>query len=770
VFSVVIFDTTFNYIRRNVYRAALIFVLFTIVTIRANDDKIGHQLPDNVMPTLGCWFWSEVVFEPEGYKPFIDQVRLHSPYNLLTTSLRAPEKEVTDEDVHAQIKAAAIYAQKRGIPMIMDLDVRLARRAFEARYPDELQEMLLLQEVELSTKNSGEIVVRSFDLNDHYTHRTTHYIPLHSSLLRVYSYVRDSNGINLLTLKDITRECIIVSNSKDSVHVRIPGDKKKINRHACALVSFTHLTPDVFAPHLIEFQRKIINQYSDVPLAGVCKDEWGFPPSFDGNPAKNQFWYSKHRALAYAKRTKGRDLLEDCLLMHLGINGREVERRIAINHFMEMSLQRNGDLEDDFYHTVKEVFGSNAVVATHPTWWPYPDLREFKKNGLDWWIATRDWAQTDELTPFAVRSALAKKWSSPVWYNMYYSKHISDYERSIWSAVLGGGRINYHPPYPVKNPDKLRNELLRGNLMRAESRVRLLNYISQSPLDCPVAVIFGHSCAMNWAGPGYNDVGMEVADNFWREGFPADLIPSSEIENKNLYINEDGWICYGAQRYAAVLLYHPEFEKSSTADFFNNAAKGPTKLFRVGDWTQDFNGQVIDGNAALPQSMADYSDTTSVATKICRIIGMQNIEPQSSASDSLKGFSHVSSSPPTTGFCRLIDGTIIQIAGTDNVAGDPIQSNIIISDYEVSFDAIGVAAIRLDDEGRVEALAAGGLKYIKTLNFEISLDERVDMALWKDEKGKLKGLLQDWDSAIPASLLAITQNWRHLDIPVPLIE
>ena len=682
------------------YRTTLIFVLFTIVTIRANDDTIGHQLHDNIMPVLGCWFWSEVEFESEGYKPFIDQVSLHSPYNLLTTSLRVPEKEVTDVDVHAQIKAAAIYAQKRGIPIVMDLDVRLARREFEEKYPDEMQEMLLLQEIKLSTKDPTEAVVHSLDLTDHYTGQTTHYISLSGSLLRVYAYVRDTQGITPNTIKDITTTCEVLTISKDSVHVRIPVVRNNRENHACVMVSFTHLTPDVFAPHILSFQRDIIQSYADVPLAGVCKDEWGFPPNYDGNPAKNQFWYSKHRALAYAKRTKGRDLLEDCLLMYVGVRGRKDERSAAINHFMEMSLQRNGKLEDDFYHTVKKIFGSKTVVATHPTWWPYPDLREFKKNGLDWWIATRDWAQTDELTPFAVRTALTKKWSSPIWYNMYYSKDITDYESSIWSYVLGGGRINYHPIYPSKNPNKLRNELLRGNLMRAESRVRLINYISQSPLDCPVAVIFGHTCAMNWAGPAYNDVGMEVADNFWREGVPADLIPSSEIENKNLYINEDGWICYGAQRYAAVLLYHPEFEKSSTATFFNSAANGPTRLFLVGNWTQNFNGKVFDGNAALPQSMADYSDTTSVAKKICKILHMQNIKPQSPATDSLKGFSHVSSSPPTTGFCRLIDGTIIQIAGTDNVAGDPIKSKIIINDYEVSFDAIGVAASRLNDEGR----------------------------------------------------------------------
>ncbi len=751
-------------------KPAVLFILFTIVILLACGDTNSDNSYENVMPTLGCWFWSSAVFEPEGYKLFLDQVSKHSPYNLLTTSIRAPEKEVTDDDVHAQIKAAALYAQKLGIPIIMDLDVRLARRAFAIKYPDEMQEMLLLEEVILTHKKSAEIAVHSHDLTDHYTNSTTHYIPLAGKLQRVYAYDRDAGGIVPNTLEDITNACDVISVSKDSVQVRIPVDHKIKGKYACAMVTFTHLSPDVFAPHLMAFQRDIIKKYADTPLAGICKDEWGFPPNFDGVPNKDQFWYSKHRATAYEKRTGGRELLKDCLLMHAGVKGKEEERLLAINHFMEMNLQRNGELENDFYKSVKEIFGTKAVVATHPTWWPYPDLREFKKNGLDWWIATRDWAQTDELTPFAARTALSKKWSSPVWYNMYYSSKIINYERSIWSAVLGGGRINYHPPYPVTNPDKLRNELLRGDLMRAESRVRLLNYISRSPLDCPVAVLFGHTSAMNWAGPGYNDVGMEVADNFWREGFPADLIPSSEIENKSLYLDKEGWICYGAQRYAAVVLYYPEFEKSSTAAFFNKAAKGSTKLFRVGDWTQDFNGKAVDGNRALPESMTYYSDATSVVKDICDFLNRQSIERQSSATDSLVGFLNVSSSPPTTGFCRLIDGTIIQVAGTNNVAGDPIQATHTIKGHEIVFDAEGLAAVRLDEKGSIEALAAGGLKYFKVDDFVISLDNRIDLALWKDEKGKLCGLLQGWQGTMPATLLAITQDWRHLDVPVPLSE
>lgn len=750
----------------------IVISLILLVTFSCNktpgENKINNRLPNDAMPTLGCWFWTETEFEPKGYQSFIDQVSVHSPYNYLTTSLRVPNKEVTENAVHDQIKAAAIYAQDHDIQLVMDLDVCLARQAFKEKYPDELQEMLILKEVTLSNENYVETVIKSFDLNDHYTHRTTNYIPLQGSLLRVYSYNRDSNGIDSQSLKDITSDCKLIIASKDSVSVQIPKGESLVSSMACIMTSFSHLTPDVFAPHIIDFQHEIIKQYSNTPLAGVCKDEWGFPPNFDGNPEKNQFWYSKHRALAYKERTKGRDLLADCLLMHLGIKGKEDQRLLAINHFMEMSWQRNGELENAFYNSVKEVFGKNAIVATHPTWWPYPDLREFKKNGLDWWVATRDWAQTDELTPFAVRTALAKKWSSPVWYNMYYSKNIEDYERSVWSFALAGGRLNYHPPYPSESIDISRTALLRGNLMRAESRVRLLNYISQSPLDCPVAVVFGHASAMNWAGPGFDDVGMEVADKLWSNGFPADLIPSSEIENNNLRIDDEGWICYGSQRYSTVVLYYPEYEKPSTSGFFKRAKNGNTTLFQVEEQTKSFFGKTIVKKELLTNKLFKSTNIKLLISEIITSLQSQNIQAQTPANKTLNGFKNVSSSPPTTGFCRLIDGTIIQIAGTNTVSGDPIQTDIEIKSYPVTFDAIGVAAARLDNNGELEALAAGGLKYFKVGNFEIKLNKRVDIAIWKDQQNKWKGVLQGWMDPIPTELLDITENWIRLNIPVPL--
>ncbi len=754
--------------------------LFLIKTVVAQDNlkvlepqaqNLSH-LPENIQPVIGAWFWNEREFTAGGYKQFIDQVNEHACYDVLSVAIRRPGRDITDIDVHNQVKRAVDYAAEKGIRLVFDLDPRLARRKFEAMYPDELQQSLWLHEVLLNDSGPVETSVKSIDLTDHMNGSKIPYISLRGSLLRVYSYCKTSNGIDPNSLIDISQECKKTSASKDSLTVLLPGSRNDKQTHACVMVSFTHLTPDLFAPHLIPFTQDIIRDYADVPMAGGMRDEWGFPPSTPANRmcGGNHFWYSKYYASQYAEKTGGRELLSDCLLMYAGIAGEEDDRCKAINDYMELNRQRNKILEDDFYRTVKEVFGPEALVLTHPSWYPYPNRFEFKKNGLFWWEAQRDWAQTDEVTPFAVRTALAKKWGSPVWYNQYYSTQRKDYEIELWSSVLAGGRINYHPIYPGGKKTERHIELFRGGLMRGESRVRLLNFISKTSLNCPVAIVFGHAAALNWAGPCFEDVGMRLADTLWSMGVPTDLIPTSEIENGSLFINNNGAVQYGAQHYSAVILCNPEFEKRSTVDFFQKASTGSTELFRFGTWIRDFSGKSFDGNDALPPEMVAVDKLEAIVPEILHVLKKQKITFQTPASRILSGFGYTSVAPSTQGFCRLIDGTVIQVAGTQNAAGDVIGSNIKIGRHRVSFNAVGLAAVRLDNEGNVEAVAAGGLTFFKAGNFVIRLDKETDLALWKNDKGQFEGVIQGVAGEVPPQLLAITKSWNQLKIPREYVE
>lgn len=722
--------------------------------------------PNDPMPSIGAWFWSPDVFEGDGYESHIDRFRRHAVYDLLTVSCRLPGREVTAPEVRDRLEAVLEYARRSGIEIAFELDVRLARAAFQEAHPTELQEQLRLRTIDLAASGEVSLRIETEALRDHMNGGTTPYLPLSNRLVRVYSYVPGPDGAVAGTVVDITdARCKARPDGGEAIEVTIACDGATEGRTACVAAAFTLFTPDVYAPHLLEFQRSIVEQYAGLDLAGLMKDEWGFPPCFDGCPDKNDYWYSEARARAYADRTGGRDLVRDCFLMYLGEEGRTQERLAAINHFRAMSRERNSQIEDHYYRLTKEFFGPHACVVTHPTWMPYPGTAEFKKHGLDWWQATRDFAQTDEGTPYCARTSLAKKWGGPLWVNQYYATSNDAYEKNVWTHALGGGRLNYHPLYPYEG-DKY-GDLLRSKAMRAEARVRMLNYIVRSPINCPVAVIFGHTCAMNWAGPAYDDVGLKLTGHLWREGFYADLIPSSEVGGRALAVNSDGRIQYGAQAYDAVVLYHPEFEGPETARLFAEAAGGPTALFRVGGWTRDFDARPFDGDAALPASMVRAADAETCGPLVVDALRARGAVPNTPAAwETQWNKAMATAAPPQKGHLRLIDGTRIVLAGQDDASGDPIQTDFGFDEPRVHMESVGVAAIRLDSEGRVDAFAAGGLKKLRAPGIDIELPEPLDLAFWRED-GHARGVCQEGVAPIPEALKSLTEDWKLLHMPAP---
>lgn len=305
--------------------------------------------------------------------------------------------------------------------------------------------------------------------------------------------------------------------------------------------------------------------------------------------------------------------------------------------------------------------------------------------------------------------------------------------------------------------------------MRGNSRIRLLDFIAKAPLDCPVAVVFGHACAMNWAGPAYSDTGLKVAEDLWRAGYPADLIPCSEIGKRGLRVGDDGYISYGPQRYQAVLLYHPEFERPDKVEFWREAAAGKTRLYRVGEWKRDFEGRPLEKETVLPEAMTPLPDGASAVTEILECLKRLEVAPQTPATNTMaESWAKNRCAPPPTGRCRMLDGTQILLGGAREVTGDPIQTSFDIGGIRVNVDAVGVVGIRLTSEGGLDAFAAGGLKRLEAGSFKFELPERVDVAFWHDQQGSTRGVLQGRHGPVPKALTSLTDHWFRVRLPKPL--
>lgn len=713
-------------------------------------------------PTLACWFWHEEEFEEEGYRPWIDLVAERSHYEILTTSLRVMGHELSDRESKEQIARAVDCAKARGIGIAMDLDVRLDRTHHRRQHPDEMQWMVRLRETVLDEFGQGEIRAESALLVDHYTHNATPYVSLSGKVERVYLFDRDEEGA--LVEVRMTDRWEAIDESPEAVTIRVDAGPEAEGKTVCLLAAFEHFAPDVFGPNLLEYQADLIQSYSGIPLVGVCKDEWGFPPDFEGCPAKNDYWFSEPLAAAYAEQSEGRDLLRDFLLMTHGEAGRESERIAAINRLLRMSTLRNGEIESHFYDTVKSVFGPEALVATHPTWYPYPGVQEFMKNGLSWWIAKRDIAQTDETTPYCVRTSLSKKWGGP-WQNMFYAEDPEKYSDMMWRDALAGGRINYHPPWPTGKVGSLRagqEALLEPDRIRGDQRVRLIDSISNAPLDCPVAVIFGHAAAMNWAGPCYAETGVDLADRFWRAGYPADLIPSSEIWNGSIRVSPEGRLTYGPQEYAAVVFLHPEYEPAEIGFFLKVIDPEDSGLILLGDRTRDFKGNPVDPLASvlpnLPMAASEDDAVKNVLSRLSRL----GIEPQSGATGELTSFGYRSAAPGRNGQARLLDGTRLFIGGENSVSGDRVRNGFEVEGIPFFADYEGVLAVRFDKNGSLEALAAGGLKEFRSGVLILEFDEPLDITLTRDPRGGWRGRHRSVTESPPEAFNKETIRWERV--------
>jgi len=740
---------------------ALTVLLSVVVAVEAHEAEVDSRLP--LPPVIGAWFWTQKDLEAEGYKSFLDAAATSSPYTLLSTSCR--RIEVVDPYYHIQVDKAVRYAAELGFEVALELDIRLARQAFRDKYPGEQQEELVLRFVDFPNDQPVEVTFQGVDTRDHMNGSLPSYDCLATRLVRIYSFVRGEDGIDPASVRDITAVGVTATAyGPRELTVRLPAQS---DRSACVIASHTYLTPDVFAPHLIEYQRGIVQQYKDVPLAGIMKDEWGFPPDHSGNPAHDRYWYSAAMARAYSERSGGGDLIRDALLMCAGEKDRQREQLVAINRYRTMCRRRNAAIEDDYYRAGKETFGKDALIVTHATWTPYPGPQEFRKNGLSWWQATRDIGQTDESTPFPCRTSLAKRWGYPLWYNQFYARETEPYVRELWAGVLGGGRLNVHPLYPRGDLKTGQREtlLMQSGLMAAMTRIRMLDFITRAPLDCLVAVVFGHACAMNWAGPSYNRVGMEIASALCAEGYPTDLIPSSLVEDSVLRIDDDGYICLGPQRYRAVVLYRPQFCGQRELTFFGGAAIGKTAILQVGSWTCDAQARPLDVAGRLGDKVQHFDDDNACAAAVKRRLSAADVPRVTGWTGNA-----THPRPPGAGFAALTDGTYIRAAGRDHPAGDPICETFTWQGHAVEIDAIGIAAIRFDAADKVMAFAAGGLKRVKAGALEIELPERADVAFCREPGGACEGVIQGLSGDTPAPLRAITTCWHHLAMPKPYAE
>ena len=582
-----------------------------VVSVFCRGLTLPERLPVSVLPeNVFLGFGNADFREPDG-RTMAAVVRMlgeESTYNVITLTLRCTN-DLSSAETQRRVRMVAEQAHGYGMKVMMDTDPRIARHEFLRRWPADAQRYL-----EIAFTNA--IPCPSFA--DHMSGGT---VPYYETARRIAA----------------TR--------------RMP-DGRTAFAHEITLYS-----ADVFSPRLLAYSRELMARYKALGVDGAMKDEWGFPPTHgDGFREHRAIWYSDHLAARYRERT-GRDLLDDAFLMACGAPGRERERAAAVDAYMQLTLDRNAEIEGDFYAANKELFGPDTYVTKHSTWYPRICPEEFMHNGLDWWRTRRDWAQSDEFTPIPAVCGMAKKCGGANWMNEGYQKEAGLYAEAVWRYALAGGRMVYHPvcpspqewaalPYPERRL-KSHGDVLKANGRRAQECVRLVNRISSAPIDSPVAFVFSRRRTVNWTDPAYGDWGEERVYGLWRKGWATDLYPADDFAEGTFAVDGEGYLRVGRQRYLALVLHG--LDASDRADFARlvGSAALKTRVFESGD--SGLERYLEESGAVRQPPLVDCGTR----------------------------FAHARTwYPNPDGLLRLTDGTAVRIKAVESTRGDPISGTL----------------------------------------------------------------------------------------------
>ena len=752
----------------------------------------GKALP----PELGC-FWSYADDDAK-LRDFVDAVGPSCAFNALVLTTRSLNHIVDNEAAVERTRRAVEYAKTRfGIDALLDIDLRIARYDFEKARPDLDQERLLFQEQSLQLSETEETIFhfQAPVLNDHYTGNNPYFVR-GGRFVKAWAYrVNEAQELLPETIEDVSeiarfQNDNFVSNasSVDEVDATVI-DRFDVSFPNAALVSlaesdyriavavaFKYSYPDLFADETLELEQKLYQTYSVVPAIGVCKDEWGFPPNFTRVDRLDDFWFSERMRTAYAKRYDGRDLVDDLFLAFKPVQDSNSDRVAAVDRFRSLCFERVVEYEKQNYELTKRFWGEDAFVGVHCTWFPWPNLLELRKNGMMWWKAPRDFAQTDEYVPFCVRNSLAKGCGS-LWINMFYASDAEKYVWEHWTSAASGGRVHVHQIYPrtetspTNEREPKMTPIIKDNRVdQIRAKIRLLSLASNAPIDSSVAVVFSRYGASNPLRQEFLAVGVDVCDMFSSRGYPADLIPIDEVfsvysKGEKRWSVQDSYLRYGEQKYRAVILFGESDCERSAYD----------ELKRLVESCPD----ACKTRIVHMEASATEDEKESVASEIIALLEKDGVPTQTPWARDEYSFSTTEESscrPPRRSVSRFLDGLILWIAASEDKMGDPIVLNnerVPLNEGgtspSISAEARGVFAVKFDAAGRLVALVAAGLKSVKVddeLDFALTESEigndTVDVVLLRNDDGSWRGIFQRDRNSLPESLRATTDNWRFL--------
>ncbi|MDD6201242.1 MAG: hypothetical protein PUB93_08280 [Firmicutes bacterium] len=513
------------------------------------------------------WKWDSDVLDPDILEKKVRDLTSRTQIGNIFIGMEWIREDFRGQRVSRAFRKSIQLLHAAGRKAIIECCVRGEGEPFSEIYPDEPAYLVTVREARADS--SGRIRIPHEQVWHYWRHagdRGEH---------RVFALYAMEPGPVFRKAEGFASRAVPTENGYE-IEISAPGIHP--GQTLAAVVGFPQPIPDLAHPGLIPYFREMARHAAGLGADGLFSDEWGYDVILDirkPNPYDDEDLAIRHISYSAHMERRYRQRWDESLLdtvIDLFYPGSPL-RRQRIDRYLALLRQICTENEEAMYSVVKEELGADAFWGIHPTWWGSRDQQnmEFFKNGFYWWDAKRDIAQTDESVILPIRTALAHRFSSPVWYNMWYSlgtRDIRTYYPETWNNLRFGGRthyLGYECPNEAVVLD-LRPVGLLESIERMDSRVRLFDSVSSQP-DCRLLLFFGFEAVSNWdtvgMAPPWTPVNprlmklLQTADKIFGEML-CDLVPSYAAENGSLFLNEAGKPQYGNQTYDAVIALYPE--------------------------------------------------------------------------------------------------------------------------------------------------------------------------------------------------------------------
>ena len=482
------------------------------------------------------WKWRPEDLDAAVVLPQVDELCDRSVFSTVAIGLEHANVSYDSDVAHATLAAVADRLRERGRHLVLSIDPRQEPRTGTRPAGDGLA---WVDSLDVAADAAHVWQSTLGHIGDHFGSHP----PVASEVLAVWRY---RPGHALRGASSVTRvdDEVTAELGVGSATVRLPAAPGF--RHLVLLCHWLDY-PDVFARSTFMRHRELLERYGDLPIAGAAIDEWG-PPSQPGREFSRAWshpWWSSGLDAAYESET-GRPLLEDLFRQRLGGDA-DGSQTSAIVDYFRVLRDRTAEFEGFHFDETRRVFGEDAYVGFHPTWWGVDEdrqSRELFKNGFNWWLARRDVAQTDEVVPMGVRLALARKAGRGPFFNMWYAMGTGDVRthfRDAWYNARYGGRTNHHSFRCARETLvlALADSQALEDISAMEERIARMAEHFGPLVDAPVLVVAGWEAAVDWrrhvdetgAWQFSTDTlsrAYRVLRSLWNAGYVAELVPDYE--------------------------------------------------------------------------------------------------------------------------------------------------------------------------------------------------------------------------------------------------